>query len=92
GNQFSLTRAALSTCGRAKSKFLSVRWEPVHGCRNLTAIPSSSGVNRKAQTVEKPSSDFRFGPVDCATEHGFRWNLGRSTEKKVVVFVKSLVI
>jgi hypothetical protein len=30
-NQFSLTRAALSTGGRAKSKFLSVHFETMSG-------------------------------------------------------------
>ncbi len=43
-NQFPLTRAALSTGGRAKSKFLSVQWHPLFSRLGHPPIPRRAAV------------------------------------------------
>ena len=49
GNQFSLTRAALSTCGRAKTKFLSVVLVGYLPCLHFTTKASGAIVAHTAE-------------------------------------------
>ena len=59
--QFSFTRAALSTCGRAKSKFLSAK---VKSCCSEGESPSNEGQEGKAgrqQAAEEASCEAEEG-------------------------------